>query len=603
MTKVIVAAAAVGALVCGAVAAHASPGPLSNRIVVSATDDPAAYDLMYVSATGATLDLARLGVPDANPVVSPNGKLVAFTRAGAEWVVGTSGKSLRRVSPVLTGLATPQVAWTPDSRTLAVIDGSSVYRVSASGGGWTRLARGAASLVGWSPDGTRLAYTTSLAGIDFATSTGRHVALDLNGVTARWSPSGRLAVQRTSTTWDVYSESGKRLAAYAATNAAWSGTGALATIDAGGTVRIRRGGIGRPTVTARPSRSGDDLAWAGPTHLLVGDELLFDLVHRKTFLAPAAYRLGHSLASDGSAFGEPRFGTLVHATLSGSTRTVSTFAGVCGGRDTDPYAGLQTLPDGSGAIYESTCAPAHDLFSIAPDGSGLTRITDTPTDELSPAVSPDGTKLAFGRLPTGVCVGCDETIWLTAADGGAGASLASAGQDDTPSFSPDGQTVVFSRWQPSVSDSAFLAEAPAGGGAVATLKVTGSNPAWGPGRIAYDGPGGVTTILPDGTERTIVAKGDDGVPAWSAAGRLALLEHGTGLAIRFPATGVRIALPGLHAPVQYWPRLAWSPDGSRLAFTAADAQGVVDVWTVNADGTGLARITHGLGADGGLAWR
>jgi TolB protein len=610
MPRVVVVAAAVVAFACAGAAAAAGAGPLSGRIVVSAVDDPTAYDLMFVSSTGATRDLASLGVPDADPVVSPDGRLVAFTRAGAEWVVGISGTGLQRVSPTLARFAIPQAAWTPDSRALAVIDGASVYRVGASGSGWTRIARGAANLVGWSPDGTRLAYTTTLDGIDLATRTGGHIALDLNGVTARWSPTGRLAVQRTSTIWDVYSEAGKRLATYAAASAAWSPTGALATVDARGMVRIRPGGTGRPTVSARPLRNGADIAWAGPTHLLVGGEVLLDVKSRKTFVAPSAYRLNHSLASDGSVFGEPRFGTLVHATLSGSTRNVASFAGVCGGKDTDPYAGLAALPDGSGAVYESSCAPAHDLFSLEPDGSGLTRITDTPTDELSPAVSPDGTKLAFGRMPTGVCVGCDETIWIANADATEEHAVplsSNAGnpirQDDAPSFSPDGNRIVFSRWNSAVGDSSLLAEVPVAGGPVKTLKLTGGGPAWGPSRIAYDGPDGVATIAPDGSGRTLVAKGDDGVPAWSADGRLALLEHGTGLSIRIPATGVRIALPGLHAPVQYWPRLAWSPDGTRLAFTAADANDVSDVWIVNADGSGLTRVTHGLGADGGLDWR
>ena len=49
--------------------------------------------------------------------------------------------------------------------------------------------------------------------------------------------------------------------------------------------------------------------------------------------------------------------------------------------------------------------------------------------------------------------------------------------------------------------------------------------------------------------------------------------------------------------------LTWSPDGTRLAFTAQDAQGVNDLWVVNVDGTHLTRLTHGLGAVGGLSWR
>ena len=137
-----------------------------------------------------------------------------------------------------------------------------------------------------------------------------------------------------------------------------------------------------------------------------------------------------------------------------------------------------------------------------------------------------------------------------------------------------------------------------------TLKAFGSSPAWGPARIAYVGEGGATTIARDGSGTTVVAKSDDGIPAWSSAGRLALLERDNGrLAIRFPAGGTQILLPGLRPPIEGPPGLAWSPDGTRLAFTAVDAQGFPDVWAVGADGSGLARVTHRLGADNGVAWR
>jgi Tol biopolymer transport system component len=355
-------------------------------------------------------------------------------------------------------------------------------------------------------------------------------------------------------------------------------------------------------------RGPGDIRWAGPTHLLVrgaDGAVLFDVVHRKTFLAAAAYRLRPALAPDGSAFGESGL-SLLHATLSGSTRTLATVP-ACGGHDSDPFAYLQALPDGSGAVYQSQCVPPHDLFSLAPDGSGLRRLTQTPQNELDPAVSPDGTQLAFTREDTGGCVGCTRQLWVTDADAAGGHAVPFSAnpqnaiqQDYTPSFSPDGRSIVFARW--TSGDTASLAEVAAAGGPVTTLKVQGTAPAWGPRRIAYEGGGGVSTIAPDGTGKQLVSK-VDGIPAWAADGRLAVLGGGNRLAIAFPATGATIPLPGLRSPIGAAPGLAWSPDGTRLAFTAADANDVSDVWVVNADGSGLTRVTHGLGADGGLAWR
>jgi Tol biopolymer transport system component len=52
--------------------------------------------------------------------------------------------------------------------------------------------------------------------------------------------------------------------------------------------------------------------------------------------------------------------------------------------------------------------------------------------------------------------------------------------------------------------------------------------------------------------------------------------------------------PGIESP-------AWSPDGSKIAFSLAqgpvtnDTAADVSIWTVNADGTGLTQITHPIG--------
>jgi TolB protein len=47
---------------------------------------------------------------------------------------------------------------------------------------------------------------------------------------------------------------------------------------------------------------------------------------------------------------------------------------------------------------------------------------------------------------------------------------------------------------------------------------------------------------------------------------------------------------------------AWSADGSKIAFTS-DRSGNYDVWTMNADGTGLTRITNDSHFDGDPTWK
>lgn len=608
---------AIVALACASLAGAATSG---GRIVFSATDDPFSDDVMLVRADGTELDLSNSPALDTAPVVSPDGTRVAFFSArggrGAEWVVGVDGRGLRRVTPSLV-TEPAQVAWAPDGAELAVLTGSALYRASRAGGMWSRLDRhdDPRQLVGWSPDGNALGYVTATDEVKVVSRSGRLVHAYVGGA-ARWSPAGALAVQRDSTSWRVFAPSGRLLARIAATDVAWSPQGRLASVTAKGVLQVRARAAARPLLIARPVRNGSDPVWAGATHVLIrgdGGYLSFDVAHRATFLPAAAYRIDPALARDGSAYGESPFGTLVHSTLAGSTRTVAS-VGFCQGKDADAFSALQSLPDGSAAVFAADCAAPHDIFSMQPGGSGVTRITQTATDEIDPSLSPDGTRIAFTRVDSAGCAGCNHIVWTSRLDGSDAQSVSLPVrpsspilQDDRPSFSPDGSRVVFSRWDSSVSDQAHLAEAPARGGEATSLKPFGQNPAWGPARIAFDGPQGVETVAPDGSGPQAVAhttKLDSGVPAWSADGRLALLEwEGRALTILLPATGKRIPLAGLHAPPFGSPGLAWSPDGSRFAFTAADRDGVADVWTIGADGTGLTRVTHELDATGAIAWR
>ena len=613
MTKI------VGVLIAFAVlcsASLASGGTTNGHIVFAATDAPKNNDVMLVRADGSKLDLSASPALDLEPVVSPTGNLVAFysTRDGhgAEWVVGIDGTGLRQVTPSL-GLTPPQVAWAPNGRDLAVVVNNALHRASAAGGVWVRIDRRdqPQSLGGWSPDGTRVAYVSQLlANVVVVSRSGKQL-LSVVGLSARWSPTGQLAVQSNSETWTIYGADGKQLARVPAVAAAWSPGRRLATITPNGLVQVRAGGVGRPLVSARPIRHASGVLWAGETHLLVSGEngyVSYDLAHKATFELAAAYRFDPALASDGSAYGESPWGTLAHSTLSGSTRVVAKVP-YCQGKDADAFTSLQALPDGSGAVFVGDCAAPQDLFSVQADGSSLTRLTQTVNDELDPSLSPDGTRVAFARADSANCAGCTHQIWTMSLDGGDAQSVTLPStkdailQDDNPSFSPDGTQVVFSRWDaPITGDVSGIYTASADGGAATPLHLAGGYPAWGPTGIAFDAQGAVRTARPDGSGAQKVESGD-WIPAWSGDGRLALIKWGNGFSILLPASGKHIALPGLRGAGFEPPGVAWSPDGTKLAFTAADADGSADVWTVGADGTDLTRVTHGLDAVGALSWR
>jgi Tol biopolymer transport system component len=71
------------------------------------------------------------------------------------------------------------------------------------------------------------------------------------------------------------------------------------------------------------------------------------------------------------------------ATLAAQNALAS--ATICG--DDEPFGSLQFTPNGRSLVYQSNCpGPSADIYSVAPNGTGLRRLISTPTDETDPAV-------------------------------------------------------------------------------------------------------------------------------------------------------------------------------------------------------------------------
>lgn len=623
------AAVPILALVALFVSSLAAAGTSAGTIVFAADRAPTlAGEVMRIGPDGRTTNLSRSPALDQAPAVSPDGKLVAFSsgRGGhtAEYVVGVDGRGLRRISPFL-GAADPNVgprltaAWSPTRKAIAVLVSPyapgvpRIFLASPGGGAWRPLTKAAdrpLALAGWSPAGA-LAYVSPDTGSVRVVDAHGKVLLDTAGENAWWSPSGRLAVARSSVRVDVYDARLHRVSSLAGTRAAWSANDTLATVTAGGVLQLRPGGVGKPLLSRRVTRNGTDVQWVGTRRLRVfGADgwLLVDARTGHTFLAAGAFALYGSVVSrDGTvSLGERVAGTstLLRTRLGGSTTSVAA-TDACGPNGS-AWENLQLLPDGS-AVYDTAyCLVSADIWSVGGAGGRPAQLTRTPTDETQPALSPDGTLVAYSAKATANgCKGCDETIWLMNADGtGAhpfpNGSDPDVNYDDSPAFSPDGKTILFARSGPSV---ASLYTVPVAGGVATPLGVAGLDPTWGPTRIAYENlKNGLSVADPDGRHATALHL--DGTPAWSPAGRLAVLRASPsgGLSILLVDTRTSLPLPGFHG-TYHGVGLAWSPDGTRLAFDAADREGVGDVWTIGADGTGLTRVTHDLGAGGPLSWR
>ena len=81
----------------------------------------------------------------------------------------------------------------------------------------------------------------------------------------------------------------------------------------------------------------------------------------------------------------------------------------------------------------------HHIYSIRGDGRGLTRLTSGPADDTSPAISPDGTKVAFTRTVNGN----PDVFVMNIGGGGLLRLTRKRGFDGSPSWSPDGASIAF----------------------------------------------------------------------------------------------------------------------------------------------------------------
>jgi TolB protein len=150
-----------------------------------------------------------------------------------------------------------------------------------------------------------------------------------------------------------------------------------------------------------------------------------------------------------------------------STGTRKTFARF-GGSNISPAAS----PDGSKVAMILSKDGWTDLYVCNSDGSGLKRLTKSPTDESSPCWSPDGDWICYAskdkerRALRKIPAGGGESQFI---------STAGAGSPTEPDWSPDGKWIAFTS---QFRDFQICVVAASGG--AAKLLVEGEDPSWAP---------------------------------------------------------------------------------------------------------------------------
>src|SRR3954453_13856839 len=87
-------------------------------------------------------------------------------------------------------------------------------------------------------------------------------------------------------------------------------------------------------------------------------------------------------------------------------------------------------------VFASNRDGDYDIYSMDPDGSDVVQLTNSPGTDISPAISPDGTRIAYDR-PSAVE---EYDTWLMNADGSDQHLLAVAVKQ--PAWTPDSVKVL-----------------------------------------------------------------------------------------------------------------------------------------------------------------
>jgi Tol biopolymer transport system component len=229
-----------------------------------------------------------------------------------------------------------------------------------------------------------------------------------------------------------------------------------------------------------------------------------------------------------------------------------------------------------------------EIFTVLPNGSSLTQLTNNTSWDTDPAWSHDAARIAFSSDRDG-----DDDIYVMSASGSGPVNLTNSGggRDLQPDWSPDGSKIAF------VRDGAIYVTSSSSGGALTRL-TSGRSPSWSPDgtKIAFARPGPQNTDIyvmnADGTGATLLTSGlDADSPDWSPDGEMLAFEGTAGdsdasriYTMRKNGTATT-ELPGSGEDFSPW----WSPDGSSLVFTSIEVDSEIVV--AAADGSGRRVVT------------
>jgi Tol biopolymer transport system component len=232
-----------------------------------------------------------------------------------------------------------------------------------------------------------------------------------------------------------------------------------------------------------------------------------------------------------------------------------------------------------------------DIFVINTDGSNLKNLTNSDASETAPAWSPDGSRITFSSNRDYKETPRQIDIFVT--EPYSEAPPVRLTNDPAPEFnpawSPDGKQIAFIKGE---SNEGELYVMNADGSQQTRLtynSVSDQSPVWTPDgtRIAFSSAySDIYTIRPDGTDLVNLNPYLTGAanPTFSPDGKRIAYNCKTGLCL-MNADGSNPKSLRQRGEYGYGP-LAWSPDGQYIAYIALNSSGYDVVVIIKPDGTG-----------------
>ena len=271
-------------------------------------------------------------------------------------------------------------------------------------------------------------------------------------------------------------------------------------------------------------------------------------------------------------------------------------------------------------IFHSARSGNLDIYLASSDGDDPVRLTQDPAEDSWPDISTNGRSVVFASLRTGN----REIFVLDLSDGSLVNVSQSAGDDNWPRWSPNGKEIVFHSNRDG-NYNIYIVNADGSGLRRVTNSVLLDQwPDWSPNgkQIAFRRGSDVYAIDSEGEEQNPVALTNlptavNQMPAWSPNGQhIAFMSLREGYCSVFlmsddgdtpdsPAINLTPKTPGDANSAWCSRAPSWSRDGKRIYFQSSrpSTGGDVELFVMNADGSGVERLTASPGEDGGVRVR